>query len=82
MNTGDITEMSKTPNNVTETYKIRKFSFEEKPDDNKIVVQIGEKSIEVVKEGDRYSSVCLPYATYPSVSALARKVATLSPGFS
>ncbi len=81
MNTGEITEMSKTPNNVTETYKNRNISFEEKPDDNKIVVQIGEKSIEVDKKDNRYSSVYLPYATYPSPSTLARKVVTLSPGF-
>jgi hypothetical protein len=82
VNTGDITEMSKTPNKVTETYKNRNISFEEKPDDNKIVVQIGGKSIEVDKKGNRYSSVYLPYAIYPSASALTRKVVTLSPGFS
>lgn len=74
--------MSKTSNKTTESYKNSKFSLEEKPDDNKIVIQIGGKSIEVVKEDDRYTSVYLPYATYSSVSALTRNVETLSSGFS
>ena len=79
MNTGDSTEMSKTPNKVAESYKNSKFSFEEKLDDNKIELRIGGKSFEVVKKGDRYSSVYLPYGTYPSVSALAKKVANVVP---
>jgi hypothetical protein len=82
VNTGDITEMSKTPNKITETYKNSKFSFEEKPDDNKIIVQVGGKSIEVIKKGNRYYSIYLPYSTYPSVSELAKKVIDVVPGFS
>jgi hypothetical protein len=82
VNTGEITEMSKTPNKVTETYKNRNISFEEKPDNNKIVVQIGEKSIEVIRKGDRYYSLYLPYATHSSVSELAKNIIDRVPGFS
>lgn len=74
--------MSKTSNKVTESHKNIKFSFEEKPDDNKIVLQIGGKSIEVVKKGAGYYSVLLPYATYPSLSELAKKIIDFVPGFS
>jgi hypothetical protein len=74
--------MSKTSNKVTESYKNNKFSFEEKPGDNKIVLQIGGKSIGVLKKGNRYHSVYLPYSTYPSVSALAKKVVDVVSGFS
>jgi len=74
--------MSKTSNKITESYKNRKYSFEEKSDDNKIVLQIGEKSIEVFKKSNGYYSLYLPYSTYTSVSELAKKVIDAVPGFS
>ncbi len=74
--------MSESSNKVTEPYKNSKFSFEEKPNDKKIVLQIAGKSIKVVKKDDRYYSIYLPYATYPSVSELAKKVIDFVPGFS
>jgi hypothetical protein len=77
-----MTDMSKTSNKVNEIYKNSKFAFEEKPDDNKIVLQIGGKSIEVVKRGNGYYSAYLPYATYPSVAELAKNVIDFVPGFS
>jgi hypothetical protein len=73
--------MSKTSNKVTEFYKNNKFSFEEKPGDNKNVLQIGGKSVEVLKKGNSYHSVYLLYSTYPPVSALAKKVVDVVLGF-
>jgi hypothetical protein len=76
--TGDLTEMSKTSTKVAESCKNIRFFFEKKLDDNKIVVQVTGKS-KVVRDDDRYFSVYPPYATYHSVSALARKVADVVP---
>ena len=47
---GDMTQVSETSDKVTESYKNSKFSFEEKPYDKKIVLQIAGKSIKVVKK--------------------------------
>jgi hypothetical protein len=77
-----MSEMSKTSNKVNESYKNTKFSFEEKHEDNKIVLQIGGKSIEVVKRDNGYYSAYLPYGTYPSVSELAKDVIDFVSGFS
>lgn len=74
--------MSKTSNKVNESYKNTKFSFEEKHDDNKIVLHIGDKSIEVVKRYNGYYSAYLPYGIYPSVSALAKDIIDFVSGFS
>ena len=74
--------MSKASNKVDESYKNTKFSFEEKHDNNKIILQIGGKSIEVIKRDNRYSSAYLPYGTYPSVSALAKDIIDFVSGFS
>ena len=74
-----MTEMSNTSNKVNETYKNTRLSFEEKPDHNKIILQIGEKSIEVIKKDDEFYSSYLLYNTYPSVSELTKKVNRLDP---
>ncbi len=66
--------MSKTSNKVDKSYKNTKFSFEEKHDDNKIVLQIGGKSIEDIKRDNRYYSAYLPYGIYSSVSELAKDI--------
>jgi len=44
-------------------------------------LQIKGKSIEVLNKDNRYHSAYLSYSTYPSVSALTKKVVDDVPGF-
>ncbi|HEY7571448.1 MAG TPA: hypothetical protein VH796_08765 [Nitrososphaeraceae archaeon] len=56
---GDITEISKTSNKVTEFYQNNDYK--------KIVSQTGRKFIEFLENGDKHHSSKLPYSAYSCI---------------
>ena len=71
--------MSRMFNNIDESYKNKKFSFEGKSKDKKIVSTIKGKSIDI-KKGNNYYSFYFSYHIHPQVTKLARKVINNIPG--